>query len=37
MWIFIFIVAVILLASLEYKADSTRIQREYEEWKRNRK
>jgi hypothetical protein len=35
--IFSFILAVVLLASLNYQADSDRIQRDYQRWKNNRK
>ena len=37
MGIFIFIIAVILLASLEYRADLDRLNQDYERWKKNRK
>ncbi len=37
MTVFLVIVAVILLGSLQYHADVSRIQEDYERWKRNRK
>ena len=35
--LFLFVVAVVVLASLQYRADLTTINRDYEEWKRNRR
>jgi hypothetical protein len=37
MEIVIFIIAVIVLASLEYQTDLKRLNRDYEDWKRNRR
>jgi len=35
--IFLFVVAVILLSSWQYRADMNRLNNDYEKWKHNRK
>jgi hypothetical protein len=35
--IFVFIVAIIVLASMQYHADQNRLNNDYEDWKNNRR